>query len=50
MGLPPSRRPALAPMSLVQIVRPAITKAKPANDNQLAWPLIAFPAGWHASN
>ena len=22
---------------------------KPANDNQLAWPLIPFPQGWHAA-
>jgi hypothetical protein len=21
---------------------------RPANDNQLAWPLIPFPEGWHA--
>lgn len=22
---------------------------KAANDNQLAWPLIPFPQGWHAA-
>jgi hypothetical protein len=22
---------------------------RPANDNQLAWPLIPFPEGWHAA-
>jgi hypothetical protein len=21
---------------------------RPANDNQLAWPLLPFPDGWHA--
>jgi hypothetical protein len=25
------------------------TPPKAANDNQLAWPLIPFPQGWHAA-
>ena len=25
-----------------------IRQPKAANDNQLAWPLIPFPQGWHA--
>ena len=26
------------------------TADKAANDNYPAWPLLPFPAGWHASN
>lgn len=32
-----------APAAVVTILRRA------ANDNQIEWPLIPFPAGWHAS-
>jgi hypothetical protein len=28
----------------------AMELPKAANDNGAAWPLVPFPAGWHASN
>ncbi|WP_271672015.1 hypothetical protein [Bradyrhizobium sp. CCBAU 51627] len=38
--------PPLAPMTKPTQDRPP----KVANDNYPVWPLIPFPAGWHASN
>jgi hypothetical protein len=39
--------PEEEPMATL-IYRP-MRQPKTANDNQLAWPLIPFPQGWHAA-
>jgi len=42
---------ALAPeeKSVATLIPMFMQPPKAANDNQLAWPLIPFPQGWHAA-
>jgi len=35
-----------APLLLTSVQEPP----KPANDNQMVWPFVPFPPGWHASS
>jgi hypothetical protein len=45
-------RTAIAPAPQEDFLTYPLTFNEPpkaANDNQLAWPLIPFPEGWHAA-
>ena len=46
-----SRAVALAPEEepVARLMPTFIALPKAANDNELAWPLIPFPQGWHAA-